>query len=110
MQGAMSLNGMLSNLPGQGLIEVGGHFVPLSPANMQSPHRVQYSTGSVLSPHGHLQQGFQQGLQAMTTYGQGYVASQATYAPLHQQGSSAPGVIDKQQPATNNNSGTTTIT
>jgi len=111
VQGAISLNGMLPNVPGQGLIEIGGHYVPISPGDMQSSHGVQYTTGTVLSPHAHLQQSFPQpGLQAMTTYGPGYVASQATYAPLPQQGSSIPGVIDKQQRASNNNSGSTSIT
>merc|ERR1719228_2198540 len=42
----------------------------------------------------------------MTNFGPGYVTSKATYAPLPQQGNSAPGVIDKQQGASNNNSGT----
>merc|ERR1719184_525723 len=113
VQGAISLNGMLPNpnLAGQGLMEVGGHYVSISPANMQSPHGVQYTTGTVLSPHAHLHQSFHQpGLQAMTNYGPGYVASQATYATLPQQGNSAPGVIDQQQRASNNSSGSTSIT
>jgi len=111
VQGAISLNGMLPNVPGQGLIEVGGHYVPISPANMQNSHEFQYTTGTVLSSHAGLQQGFRQsGLQAMTDYSPGYVASQATYAPLPQQGNSPPGVIDKQQRASNNKFGSTAIT
>jgi len=113
VQGAISLNGMLPNpnVPGQGLIEIGGHYVSISPSNMQSPHGVQYTTGTVISPQAHLQQSFHQpGLQAMTTYGPGYVPSQAAYATLPQQGNTVPGVTDKQQRASNNSSGSTSLT
>jgi len=79
LQGATSLNGMVLNADGQGLIEVGGHYVPLTPEKMQGSHGVHYPTGTVVSQQAHLPQGIQKGLQAINTYGFGYVASQATY-------------------------------
>jgi len=110
VKGATSLNGMLPNVYGQGLIEVGGQYAPLTPANMRSSHRVQYTPGSVMSRHAQLPQGIYQGLQAVNTYGPRYIASQRTYAPQHQQGSLVTGVMDQLQLATKSTtSGTSSI-